>query len=505
LRTPIIDFFGIEGIGKTAILRYIQEQCTKQQIRYILIDTSQDANHFLQEIVRQVTEQYNIQVQPLEESEDLFQRSQRSTRALLEQGIAVMILDNVDATNEELLTSITSILRDVIDEKKLFVVLASKRGVFFDSERSISRKLTSLELKPLDRKSSEYYLDVTGSPLKPETRKYVLDWTRGYPLAMEVMLAAITQQKLDPVQPEDQKTLINIMVERVIDQKVLASLEVSERHRYKEILAILSIPRQFNLLIMQELIEKFAPEQEERSSLAYMRLPKSLTDKTNVLSWNIFKGGFTINVPIRNIFLLKVRLEQPERYFALHQFLADLSKKLANEVTDADRIQYLCEHLYHSAYIKNEQEFIQSLKQVQQEIMKIPFETLEIFESFEASIEELLQDRDFLDVLGDAAVKVSLSLYNYLAVMNKREALRNTGEEYFYHLRNFFLYIIKNTEIEDFRSKWADDIQEIIKEESSDHIRQIINELRNTKLSEEAPRGRLDALVELVVEISRGE
>src|SRR5439155_19345819 len=137
-----------EGIGKTAVLGHIEEQCKKQQIRYILIDTSQDVSHFSHEIVRQVTERYNIRLHPLDENEDLFQQSLHATKALLEQGTAVMILDSVDATNDELLERIAATLRDVINEKKLFVVLASKRGLLFDFERSISRKLTSLQLHP---------------------------------------------------------------------------------------------------------------------------------------------------------------------------------------------------------------------------------------------------------------------------------------------------------------------------------------------------------------------
>src|SRR5262249_48783979 len=153
-------FFGVEGIGKTAVLGYIEEQCKKQQIRYILIDASQNASHFSHEIVRQVAERYNIRRQSLDENKDFFQQSLHATKALLEQGTAVMLLDSVDDTNIELLERIAVTLRDFIDEKKLFVVLASKRGLLFNFERSISRKLTSLQLKPLDRKSCEQYLDM---------------------------------------------------------------------------------------------------------------------------------------------------------------------------------------------------------------------------------------------------------------------------------------------------------------------------------------------------------
>ena len=152
LLTPVIDFFGVAGIGKTAVLEYIEEQCKTQQIRYILIDASKSAGHFSREIIKQAAERYNIRLPLLkEEDENLSQRARDVMKALLIQDTAVMILDGVDAMNEELLERISTTLRDVINDKKLFVVLASKRGLSFESERSISRQLTSLQLGPLDR------------------------------------------------------------------------------------------------------------------------------------------------------------------------------------------------------------------------------------------------------------------------------------------------------------------------------------------------------------------
>lgn len=499
LRTPIIDFFGVEGIGKTAVLKYIEEQCKKQQIRYLLINANQkNASHFSQEIVRQAAERYHIDLHSLDDRNDLLQQSLYATRALLKQGTTVMILDSVDATNEELLKRITVTLSDVINDKKLFVVLASKRGVLFDSERALSRKLTSLQLKPLDRKSCEQYLDTTAASLKPETRKSILDWTRGYPLAMEVMTRAITEHKLDPAQPEDQKALVNIIVERVIDQNVFASLAETERRKYKEALAVLSIPRQFNLVIMQELIEHFATDLKRESSLAYMQLPRSIKKDTDILSWNMFKGGYAVDEPIRNIFLLKIQLEQTERYFALHQFLAQLNKTLAGEVTDADRIRYLCEYLYHSAHRKNVEEFIPQLEQTLQEISETAFDSFESFKAFENYFEEIVQDNDFGEALGEQTATILSLIYKYLAEMNRREARKTAGENHFYHLRNFLVYIVKDPRVTDMRAAWIPAIDNIIAEEPMGHTKPFVDALLNSSRLKEVLGNHFDLLTELV-------
>jgi hypothetical protein len=504
LRTPIIDFFGVDGIGKTAILRYIREKCQKQKISCIAADASLNAYHFSSEVVRQVAKLSKNKYQPLEKNEDPFQRSLDAAKSLLSQGIMVLVLDNVDATNKEMLQYITAILRAIIDDRKLLVVLAGKKDILFDSERSISRKLTSLQVKALDRKSCEQYLDIVIPSLETETRRYVLNWTRGYPLAMEVMTKAIVERKLDPAQPENQKVLVDLIVKRVIDEKVFADLTPALQSRYKEALMLLSIPRQFNLLIMQKLIKQFASDELKKgSNLASMKLPGSIKNDTGVLSWNFFKGGYVIDTPVRNIFLLKVRIEETERYALLHQFLADQNKSFAEEVTEVDRVQYLCEYLYHSAHIKNEQEFIQILQQVQQEINDITFETLDAFEAFETAFEKLLQDNEgeFLDILGASAQMIESMIYRHLAETNRRRARATLGVEHFYHLRKYFIYILKDPLVTDERSALTLAIQDAIAGTPTNYLQEFAREMKESESLKKALGKHFELFTELLTEI----
>jgi len=46
LRTPIIDFYGIVGIGKTAILQHAADLCKQHHITFISIDVSHGADFF---------------------------------------------------------------------------------------------------------------------------------------------------------------------------------------------------------------------------------------------------------------------------------------------------------------------------------------------------------------------------------------------------------------------------------------------------------------------------
>jgi hypothetical protein len=416
LLTPIIDFYGIVGIGKTAILRHVEDLCKQHNIAFISIDASHGADFFSKEIIVQA-QKYNVVSSA---HKNILEQSKGALARLLEQGTAVMLLDNVDTTNEVLADRISDTLNDIINDNKMLVVLTSNRGLF-DFERSIARKLTSLHLRPFDPGDCETYFDTVATPLDRETRDSIFEWTRGYPLAMEVMVKAITERGLDPKEPADQQLLLNSIIERVIDHGILARSSEPERQRYKEALTLLSIPRRFNLVIMQDLIERFAPNLKRESSLSYMRLPRMINQDIGVLSWDMFKAGFTVDAPIRNIFLLKNRIEQQEQYLEKHRFLAEINKKFADEVSGSDYLRYLREYLYHSAHVLDSQ---QLTLLVTQTISTVTDGPSTLFEQF---FEEFRQDLEFQEVLGEVSRLIQSLLYQRLAREHKKAALLSSS------------------------------------------------------------------------------
>ena len=454
LRTPIIDVYGIVGIGKTAILRHVEALCKQHNITLISIDASRGADFFSREITEQA-QKYNIVPSV---HKDILVQSKGALATLLEQDTAVMLLDNVDTTNEVLTERIADTLSDIINDNKLLVVLTSNRGLF-DLERSIARKLTSLHLRPFNPGDCESYFDTVDTPLDRETRDHIFEWTRGYPLAMEVMIKAITERGLDPRKPADQQPLLNIIIERVIDHGILARSSERERQRYKEALTLLSVPRRFNLVIMQDLIEQFAPNLKRESSLSYMRLPKIINQDIGVLSWDMFKAGFTVDAPIRNIFLLKNKIEQNEQYLEKHRFLAEINKKFANEVSGSDYIRYLREYLYHSAHVLDSQQLSLLVTQTIGPVTDGPFS---LFEQFS---EEFSQDNEFQEVLGDVSALIQSLLYQRLAREHKKEAIRSSSEsERLDHLIEYFASIVHDPLVSDMAATLTQHIRDTLAE-----------------------------------------
>jgi len=459
LRTPIVDFYGIDGIGKTSILQHIEDLCEEENIQYIRISANKTTQEFSRDIIRQA-KRYNIAFDE-HYDEYLLQQSVAATKDLLKQGTVVMLLDAVDTFNRELIGRIGNTLREVIDDNKLFVVLTSKKILSFESERTVGRKLTPVALKPFDQKSCDDYLDNVGVPLDPEVRNYIYDWTQGYPLGIEVMTNAIVQQSLDPRIEAHRQPLITLIFRNVIEERVLLHVKSSMLEKYQNALSLLSIPRRFNVVIMQELIERFEPTLKRESSTAYISLSQELIRETGILSWNMFKAGFSIDTSIRHIYLLKHKIEQEERYLDIHRFLAELNKKLADTISGTDHIWYLREYLYHSTFTTQPLHMTQILEQSIQQIIQ---ESPVLFEQF---YEEFFQDKEFQEQLSSEQTLSILSLlYQHRAQSNLQSARSAIETERPYHLREFFYYTLKDPHTLDQHSILHQILQDLIAEDT---------------------------------------
>ncbi len=416
LGTPIIDFFGVGGIGKTSILRQIEYMCNKRGISHIWLDASTSKSKFVQSVSRQM-KKYTVTTERIagDGSESFHAISAQAIRHLLaKKPPLVVLVDSVDIANEQQSGWIEPMLSDVIEDTNLCVVLASRQQLSFERDRSMARKLTPFPLKPLNQASSELYLKRVGQRIPAETRKIIFEWTHGYPLAMNTMVQAIGAQHFDFQNDEDQRKLVEIITKRVIDDEVLAKVERAKLARYKESLGLLSFPRRFNLLIIQELFEKFRPSfvSDYRSKLAYMALPTELNQNTDVLHWNPQRAGFTVDQAVRNILLLQQRIERPSSFYEIHAFLAKKNEELVNVVTGTDRMRYLREYLYHSVYSVDTQALLTVIEEVIQKIRQTsPEEVVQFSEEFAA-------DEELREALGNNVSRIDTFF---------KEAIRREG------------------------------------------------------------------------------
>lgn len=413
LRNPILEFYGVSGIGKTLLLKQIKERCHATYLPCIWIDLAEKKGTIQSEIIEQVKSYLQIDDVQFGES------AVSATKALLDLGPVVMLFDSIDEASNEQVLEIETLLRDLIDDEDFFVLLAGKTMVELKNERSVARKLKWYPLGALDRDSCEEYLDKLEQrqdrpekPIDPDVRKLIFAWTRGYPLAMNVMIEAINTGH-DPRTETGKHLLLEILKERVIDQEILKEAEGEWKDVCFTALRLFSIPRRSNTVIIEELIKKFAPRLQRESSLAYFSLPKELHETTHIFSWNLERFGFAVETPVRHLFLLLYSQAQSQEYFEVHNFLAQLNQQMANEATGQDRVHYVREYLYHLASTTTMVDQSQRIMEAVESILK---EQPVILQPF---IEEFAQDQELKESLGPYLAIVERAIEERASQMKK--------------------------------------------------------------------------------------
>lgn len=412
LNTPILAFHGVGGIGKTAMLEQIKQRCGDENLPCITTHAQQDIPGISRSILEQVNNYRNVQGL-MERESDWLDRSIIATKELLKQGPAVMLLDALDPNDTEQVRWLEELLGHVLLGNKLFVALTSKQKLIFKQDRSVTRRVKSLELKSLDRESCREYLSKPNLQLEAEVRDMVFEWTHGYPLAMQVMKESVAAG-LDPRKAEDRQSILEAIVTQVITQKVLARVKPARMSWYYGILRLLSVPRRFKLAMMRDLIEQFAPEFRRESNIAYFALPKEIYEATGILSWNMLRAGFSVDTSVRNIFLLDLKIREPESHYAIHDFLARLNQESMTKVVGLDRVRYLREYLYHLACKGDTNDLLEQIRQAVQQTAEESPETLLQFS------EEFTQDEELQETLG-AYKNEALSLIHAIQAQLYRE------------------------------------------------------------------------------------
>ncbi len=266
----------------------------------------------------------------------------------------------------------------------------------------------------------------------------------------------------------------------MINGRVLARVKPEDVQQSQSALTLFSIPRRFNLIIMKALIEEFDQTLRQPSGAAYMSIPRTLNQATDVLHWNIARAGFSVNDPVRALFVLKSRIEDPERHFAIHRFLAQLNRQFADEVRGLDRLRYLREYLYHSASTETPPQLALILEQTMPEIIN------ESPESSDQFYEEFRLDEELKEVLGEQKKIVLSHIYRHQAQVNRQSARESSGTEHIRCIQDFFHYVVEDPLVADLSLVLQEQIEDVLAEEPAQNVAPLINALLNDEGSKES-------------------
>lgn len=342
VETPIVNFFGLPGIGKSRLLDEIINIYDPQEVHWLKLDASEDIPVFSAPVLQRI-ERYCPGIQP----PGSLQASLSLLETLLRVSSLVLLVDNIESTDERQVSLLEHILETLVLYNNIFIVLASQGELSFHRQRKIQRKLTPYALSLLDRAFSQQYVLAHLPALSEPQQARFFTWTQGHPLAMEELLQALSEQSNladDHVDPQVLQRLLDALVVRHLRERV-----PQEQEWFETMLRLLAVPRRFNVIFIRLLVERFAPESYRlSSSVEYVKLPQKIGQVTGVLQWKRELAGFALEEPIRTLLLFQLKLQFAERYHALNLFLAELNWQYARETGHmGDRVQYEKEFVYH--------------------------------------------------------------------------------------------------------------------------------------------------------------
>lgn len=375
LRDPLIGFHGASGTGKTWLLLKIKNECEsapcKKGIVTAFIDFGKMTGKPLAEMVEKLVDQvgwdsYDSSVKYKEASKRLrttVDECKQTQRAWddkareafveymsfpLKKGWPIaLFFDTLDRADEQVILWLQESIRDLVDVGKLLVILGSKVLITFEGERDVSRKLRPFRLRPF---GPDEVREQWGDKAIEELIEPIFELTAGHPLANDVVFDII--EKLGIRGKGDfeahREEIINGLIERAVDGWMLK--DVADKERYKEILTPLCVPRQFNVLMMRQLIDEFAPRHSLVSLLYYLDLVRELIRETRLVEATP-ENRYAIDRTIRNILLARWKLHNLQDYNRANELLIEIYKKWLEEVNGLDRNRYLLELVFHMANV----------------------------------------------------------------------------------------------------------------------------------------------------------
>lgn len=402
LRNPIIEFYGTSGIGKTYLLQrieqefharnmVIEEQCRrrgvteeerrKRKIVCVLVDLERDRR--IPEVVERViaavnwwnssarlkgpSEQLEQVVNIVREGQGKWDESaqrvfiQEYMSVLLREAVPVaLIFDTLEQAGEEELGWLAETIRDLVDVGKLLVILGSKNPVLFEQTREVTRKL---RLKQLQAFSVEDVRAQWGDKAIDELLENVAELTAGHPLANQVIFEAIEELGIEDEDDfqDHELDLVTTLERKVVDEWMLGDVAKAERSRFKDILTVLSVPRQFNVQTMRTLIESYVPQHRLAAGLYYLDLISEIRAKTRLIDLAPRGNLYTIDPATRCILLSHWKLEKPQTYNEVHRKLIEMYNGWVADLSGFDRNRYLLELVYHMSKVPKQRRAIERI------------------------------------------------------------------------------------------------------------------------------------------------
>jgi hypothetical protein len=374
IKDRLFNLFGITGIGKTHLLKYVYTQHTSSHasdgIHTIFIDLSGfPTDKSLHEQQQYFLDMLLSAFQP-ERSGSLLTSSsvEESTtdivRSLSElQHPVLLLIDTLwgsvanlgDVFDDFVKWFEEQLLLPLIRQVRFVAVLSSRKPVLLH-KFAVRRRKVEIGLEPLTLAATTEQVQMEMGITDSALGERIFALTGGYPQATHTIVEALQETDDPPLQYlEERESLFVSKIVSMLEQVILQRLNTDEP--FACLFQILALFREFEthtlrFLIEHDRLQEFLPNLNEHGLYSLF----SELQRTDVISWSTHINAYQIDPTVRHLFAQYVYHQNPVLYHDVHVVAIEYYAALIDDAP-MQRTTYLLEWLYHNLCLDNATNF----------------------------------------------------------------------------------------------------------------------------------------------------
>jgi len=359
------NFFGVPGIGKSALLAEIYRQYYQNALLITIaidilklrgsaneqINLHEAKTYFIRSVARGIKPDTNSKDAELIQSlQNLSVGSDgKATDQAMNAIVSALIrfekrvflfIDSWEYAPEAMLAWVERmLLLPLVREERLVCFMGSQVALRW-RQFEVRRRVLAYELRPLEMKHTKEQVGC-----EDELNHLIFDVTAGLPLANEIV-----HKYLDDHQPVSLEWLtanrarLANQITNDIQDRVLAGTP----DEIKPVFRVLSIFREFDVHTLQVILPQFLDDFKNRSQSSLLLAIKQMV-ATRLVSWDDTLRAYQIDPTIRKIFARAFEWSDEQRYQAVREAALKYYDDLIKEVP-SNRPIYIREYFYHLLY-----------------------------------------------------------------------------------------------------------------------------------------------------------
>ncbi|MDM8528282.1 ATP-binding protein [Anaerolineales bacterium HSG24] len=418
----ILTVSGVAGIGKTSLLKRVEQEAQAKNIPVIWItfdapEAKQDNLLYLFQQLIQTISNPTIQSawQEYESSRGVVEEAFPFVRDRLIQTLVdelvdrpmVWQFDDTHLMSTEVREVVEDILTHIGNDHRLFLIMAGRDTVRWNSFE-LRRRTRSFPLASLPKDAAQQLApDALYAPITDQ----MYDLTRGYPKASVMAYEWIANNlatktaNLSQALKSHESELILALFDDLFEQYILG--DIPDRAKTSQLLRYISPLRRFDDHLLSNLLPALNKELfAELSILEARSLTRQVAIQTYLIKWHSGRMAYILEPPVRQLLYLDLKYRDNRKLQQIHEFMRNWYKQAIDETLQKDAsspqsVVYFLEYLYH--YMELERLTGRSVETINQAIRQKIDQQFTHYQLRERNhfLEELKRDTIILEILAD--------------------------------------------------------------------------------------------------------